>query len=170
MMSSNGNIFHVTGICAGNSPVTGEFPTQNQWRGALMFSLICAYMNGWVNNGEAGDLRCHRAHYDVTVMCFLLFFQCSELLSTKWMKSGLSITWINKCHWSILWNNMFWIMQWMSLLLISQLDKPGFFWQPLIKYMWTLRLLSIVIDCVIYTDIYLFSCTLLEIKLLLINS
>ena len=25
-------------------------------------------MNGWVNNGEAGDLRRHRAHYDVTVM------------------------------------------------------------------------------------------------------
>ena len=114
-------------ICAGNSLVTGEFPAQNQWRGALMFSLICAYMNGWVNNGEAGDLRCHRAHYDVTAMCFLLFFQCSELLSTKWMKSGLSITWINKCHWSILWNNMFWIMQWMSLLLISQLDKPRLF-------------------------------------------
>ena len=25
-------------------------------------------MNGWVNNGEAGDLRCRRAHYDVSVM------------------------------------------------------------------------------------------------------
>ena len=33
-----------------------------------MFSLICARVNGWVNNGEAGDLRRHRAHYDVTVM------------------------------------------------------------------------------------------------------
>ena len=28
MTSSNGNIFHVTGLCAGNSPVTGEFPSQ----------------------------------------------------------------------------------------------------------------------------------------------
>ena len=56
-------------ICAGNSPVTGEIPTQiPTWRGALIFSLICAWINGWVNNGEAGDLRCHRAHYDVTVM------------------------------------------------------------------------------------------------------
>ena len=27
MTSSNGNIFHVTGLCAGNSPVTGEFPS-----------------------------------------------------------------------------------------------------------------------------------------------
>ena len=48
--------------------VTDEFPHKGQWRGALMFSLICAWINGWVNNGEAGDLRRHRAHYDVTVM------------------------------------------------------------------------------------------------------
>ena len=41
---------------------------KGQWGGALMFSLICAWINGWVNNREAGDLRCHRAHYDVTVM------------------------------------------------------------------------------------------------------
>ena len=39
-----------------------------QLRRALMFSLICAWINGWVNNGEAGDLRSHRAHYDVIVM------------------------------------------------------------------------------------------------------
>ena len=38
------------------------------WRGALMFSLICARINGWVNNGEAGNSRRHRAHYDVMVM------------------------------------------------------------------------------------------------------
>ena len=55
-------------ICAGNSPVPDEFPHKCQWRGALMFSLIYAWINGWVNNGEAGDLRRHRAHYDVTVM------------------------------------------------------------------------------------------------------
>ena len=28
MTSSNGNIFRVTGLCAWNSPLTGEFPTQ----------------------------------------------------------------------------------------------------------------------------------------------
>ena len=33
-----------------------------------MFSLICGWINGWVNNGEAGDLRRYRAHYDVNVM------------------------------------------------------------------------------------------------------
>ena len=59
-------------ICAGNSPVTGEFPSQSQWRGALMFSLICAWINGWANNREAGDLRRHRAHYDVIVMASLV--------------------------------------------------------------------------------------------------
>ena len=43
-------------------------PNKGQWRGALMFSLICAWINGSVNNGEGGDLRRHRAHYDVIVM------------------------------------------------------------------------------------------------------
>ena len=35
-----------------------------------MFSLIRTRINGWVNNGngEAGDLRRYRAHYDVIVM------------------------------------------------------------------------------------------------------
>ena len=41
---------------------------KDQWRGALIFSLICAWINGWVNNHEAGDWRCHRAHYGVIVM------------------------------------------------------------------------------------------------------
>ena len=39
-----------------------------QWRGALMVSLICVWINDWVRNHEAGDLRRHRGHYDVTVM------------------------------------------------------------------------------------------------------
>ena len=42
-------------------------PQKGQWRGALMFSLICAWINGWVNNRKGGDLRRHRAHYDVIV-------------------------------------------------------------------------------------------------------
>ena len=43
-------------------------PHKGQWRGALLFSFICAWMKCWVNNREAGDLRRHRAHYDVTIM------------------------------------------------------------------------------------------------------
>ena len=48
------------------SPVNS--PHKGQWRGALMFSLICAWIKSWVNNREAGDLRRDRTHYDVTVM------------------------------------------------------------------------------------------------------
>ena len=36
--------------------------------GLWFFSLICPWINGWVNNREAGDLRRHCAHYDTTVM------------------------------------------------------------------------------------------------------
>ena len=43
-------------------------PHKGQWRGALMFSLICVWINGWVNNREAGDWRRYRTHYDVIVM------------------------------------------------------------------------------------------------------
>ena len=48
------------------SPVNSSH--KGQRRGALMFSLICARINGWVNNREAGDLRRYRGHYDITVM------------------------------------------------------------------------------------------------------
>ena len=47
------------------SPVNS--PHKGQWRGAFMFCLI-PWINDWVNNGEAGDLRRHLTHYDVTVM------------------------------------------------------------------------------------------------------
>ena len=69
MTSSNGNIIRVhwpfvRGIH--RSPVNS--PHKGQWRGALMFSLICAWINGWVNNRESGDLRRHRTHCDVTII------------------------------------------------------------------------------------------------------
>ena len=69
MASSNGNTFprywsFVRGIH--RSPVNS--PHKGQWRGALMFSLICAWINCSANNRDAGDLRRHRAHYYVTVM------------------------------------------------------------------------------------------------------
>ena len=59
MTSSNGNIFRST------VPLWGEF-TGHQWRRALMFSFICAWTNDWANHRDAGDLRRHRACYDVT--------------------------------------------------------------------------------------------------------
>ena len=54
------------------SPV--NTPHKGQWRGALMFTLICARIKGWVYNREAGDLRRHRApHYDVIIMWHIRF-------------------------------------------------------------------------------------------------
>ena len=43
-------------------------PHKGQWHGSLIFSLICAWTNGWVDNRNAGDLRRHHANWDVTVM------------------------------------------------------------------------------------------------------
>ena len=45
-----------------------DSPHKGQWCRALMFSLICAWRNSWVNNQDTGDLGCHRPHYDVTGM------------------------------------------------------------------------------------------------------
>ena len=49
-------------LCVQNSPVTDD--------AEFWCFLWSAWINGWVNNHEAGDLRRHRAHYDVTVMIF----------------------------------------------------------------------------------------------------
>ena len=48
------------------SPVNS--PHKGQWRGALMFCLIRAWINSWANNCQAGDLRRYLAHCDVIVM------------------------------------------------------------------------------------------------------
>ena len=52
-------------ICAGNSPVTGEFPAQRPVTRSfdVFFGL---HLNK--RSSEAGDLRRFRAHYDVTVL------------------------------------------------------------------------------------------------------
>ena len=61
MTSSHGNIFRVTG------PLCGEFTQRPVTRSFDVF-FICVWINGWVNNCEAGNLRRHRGHYDVNVM------------------------------------------------------------------------------------------------------
>ena len=57
--------FRIAGLLRGE--FTGH---KGQWGGALMFSLICACTNRWANNGDAGELWRHRAHYDVIVMSY----------------------------------------------------------------------------------------------------
>ena len=54
-------------LSAGNSQFTGQFPRQRPVCGALMFSLISAWINGCVNTCKAGD------YHDVTVMCLLWY-------------------------------------------------------------------------------------------------
>ena len=105
------------------SPV--NFPHKGQWRGALMFSLICAWINDWVNNREADSLRRYRAHYDVIVTTSVVvntlkpghknqILQATFSNTISWTKmftcrfkvhSKLFImAWLNKMHrWFGLW-------------------------------------------------------------------
>ena len=78
MTSSNGNIFRVTGYLCGNSPHKG------QWGGALILSLICVWINGSVNNCEAGDLRRYHAHYDISVMIKDMSMHWQQRLEGVW--------------------------------------------------------------------------------------
>ena len=84
MTSSNGNMFRVTDHLCGEFTDPRWIPRhKGQRRGALMFSLICTRINGWVNNGEASDLRRHRAYFDVIVMSWNLTNVSATLLLTR---------------------------------------------------------------------------------------
>ena len=63
-------------LCAGNSPVIGEFPTQWPVTRSFAVSLNCAWINSWVNNRSADDLSRHHAPYDVIVM----YRECSSVM------------------------------------------------------------------------------------------
>ena len=89
MTSLNGNIFRVTGpLCGGihRSPVNS--PHKGQWRGGLMFSLICAWTNAYVNNRDAGDLRRHHAHYDVIVMSMWFLWRPYHFPVSPWCRAS----------------------------------------------------------------------------------
>ena len=75
------------------SPVNSSH--KGQWRGAFMFSLICAWINGWVNNRKSGDLRRHRTHYDVIVMVTV---GRGGLRDIQWV---LTCTTVDKFRWSV---------------------------------------------------------------------
>ena len=120
-------------LCAGNSPVPVNSPHKGQWRGALMFSLIYAWINDWVNNREAGDLRRQRGHYGVIVMLSLL----THFILTHWGRmihicvSNLTIIVSHKdllsvpSHYlSTCWNILNWTLtnklQWNSYIFIQE--------------------------------------------------
>ena len=83
LTSSNGNISRVTGPLCGEFTGPGEFPAQRPVTRSLMFSLICARINGWVNNRYAGDLRRNQVHYDVIVMLLEADTRMQSLLFYK---------------------------------------------------------------------------------------
>ena len=71
-------------ICAGNSLVADE---------SLLFSLICVWINSWVSNREAGDLRRYRTHYDVIVMrCTKLVWNLIPMCTKKTRASARFIS------------------------------------------------------------------------------
>ena len=56
-------------------------PHKGQWRGAFNVFFIYVWINGWINNREAGDLRRYRAHYDVIVMsCNNLVYHLQDIV------------------------------------------------------------------------------------------
>ena len=76
------------------SPVNS--PHKGQWRGALMVSLIYAWINDWINNRKAGDLGRHRAHYDGTVMLNEKY--ATAYMHTAW-RYGLIISIVHLSCW-----------------------------------------------------------------------
>ena len=75
-----------------------ELPSQRPVTWSFVFSLICIWTNGWVNNGDAGGLRRNRAHYGVTVMR-----KHNTMTSRKW--HGVS----NNRQLSCLLNSLLWL-------------------------------------------------------------
>ena len=91
------NFSALLALCAGNSPVPVNSPHKGQWRGALMFSLIYAWINDWVNNREAGDLRRQRGHYDVIVMVTMILIESNgdnsifQVKGFRWKRDTSSV-------------------------------------------------------------------------------
>ena len=97
------------------SPVNS--PHKGQWRGALMFSFIFAWMNDWVNNREAGDLRRHRPHYDVIVMMAWnnLSYFWTFVRGIHWTLVVLPNKWLFDVLLLLPWTNCWTSSRWMSI-------------------------------------------------------
>ena len=67
MTPQSGNIFRVSGLLCGKFTGRRWIPRTKASGAELWYiCLICTWTNSWANNGDAGDLRRHRAHYDVS--------------------------------------------------------------------------------------------------------
>ena len=75
-------------LCEENPMVSDGCRHKDQWHGALVFSLICAWTNNWANNRDDRDLRRNRAQYDVTIMTlccstWTAFWDCRQCIVTR---------------------------------------------------------------------------------------
>ena len=123
-------------ICAGNSPVNS--PHKGQWRGALMFSLICARINGWVNNRETGDLSRHRAHYDVIVMNTM---NCSITIKNPMENNSIWNERATAWPYSVLGHKVLLTFLWMNRVVLDKRGHP----LDLEKHFYTKGILSEIV-------------------------
>ena len=119
MTSSSGNIFRVTGLLCRKftgdrwiprtkASVNGEFPAQKA-SDAELWCFLWSEKKQMRNNGETGDLRRHRAHYDVTVMSRVVH-TVRVLLYFVWYKSVVPIFF--RIAWQALGKSLFiWLTQ-----------------------------------------------------------
>ena len=124
----------------------GTSPHKCQWSGALMFSLICAWINGWVNNREAGDLRIHRAHYNAIVMFALIW-----IWSFNWYHQVL----LCKIHEKSIFHNHIknlWVENTnMLTIYFSQKADP----LNIAEYIPTATMWTIVVEIIILADLFI---------------
>ena len=85
--------------CVGNSPVTGEFPSQRPVTQSFGVFFDLRLNNRLSNNREADDLRRHRPHYDIIVMLVFRFQQHEGSALQVWNLYGqprpLLVRWFN---------------------------------------------------------------------------
>ena len=74
-----------------------KFPSKRPVTRSFGVSLIYAWTNGWVNNGDDGGLRRHRAHYDVVVMYFISVARYIRCRAPQGRE--LSSTWYRGYRW-----------------------------------------------------------------------
>ena len=101
----------------GNPGSLVNSPHRGQWRGILIFSLICSWINSYINNGETGDLRRHLAHYDITVI-FYSYFEFNGKCVFQ-LFNNASVATKHRVHYFVI-SGCYSIDQWkMTFLLIS---------------------------------------------------
>ena len=89
-------------FCAGNSPVTCEFPSQRPvtWS----FEVVFLMLNGWLNNRDAGDWRQHLAHYDGIVMwlayVMIVMMEPHQCPIGKHSHYSLAVEYTKVCSWT----------------------------------------------------------------------